>query len=290
MIDIDTINFRRLLENGVKFTIHLEYPDSSTETLHSWNIDRTHSFRPYFVRSPLEEGFAPQHFGDNGLAHELDLSEDHRVRAHVESCFKAVQQLQCKAIAKQYIKVLEPKKQSNHPYKLGDASKPSWWPAGVRHIEPDHLRKNERLKLLLAIVFHPDADFKKYKASTEGSLNLGPRKTKLLDEIYFVVDSWKKYRQGELLCKVIKISSFEKTSIENKAANAKFQEHSDFNDMVNIRIPSSVSEASTPRTISDTNYQPNFGSQMMGVITTDPFLIENEAVNRLYPYVKRRLV
>jgi hypothetical protein len=28
-----------------------------------------------------------------------------------------------------------------HPYNQGEESKPDWWPPGVIHKEPDHLRK-----------------------------------------------------------------------------------------------------------------------------------------------------
>ncbi|KAK4057452.1 hypothetical protein OIO90_001521 [Microbotryomycetes sp. JL221] len=46
-----------------------------------------------------------------------------------------------KTIAKLWVKVIEPEKQSLHPYNKGDAGAPDWWPRSIRHKEPDHLYK-----------------------------------------------------------------------------------------------------------------------------------------------------
>ncbi len=73
--------------------------------------------------------------------------------------FIAIQQIPCKAIAKAWIKVLEPKKQANHPYNGGKRkeesmakygrdnpgalSSPNYWPSkNCRHKEPDHIYKD----------------------------------------------------------------------------------------------------------------------------------------------------
>lgn len=70
-----------------------------------------------------------------------------------EKAFENLQQTNCRVLAKAYIKLLEPRKQVNHPYNgrksIGgrtvqlnpDETKPSWWPSRVRHREPDHLLK-----------------------------------------------------------------------------------------------------------------------------------------------------
>lgn len=66
-----------------------------------------------------------------------------------EQRFKNCQQAACKVIAKIWIKTVEPKKQSNHPYTGKDGKAPDWWPKktgngpenSVRHKEPDHLYK-----------------------------------------------------------------------------------------------------------------------------------------------------
>lgn len=65
--------------------------------------------------------------------------------------FRAVQQLSCRAIAKEWIKAIHPKKQSSHPYngqnpisgqwEGPEATKPPYWPMDVIHKEPDHMHK-----------------------------------------------------------------------------------------------------------------------------------------------------
>lgn len=63
--------------------------------------------------------------------------------------FKSCQQSACKLIAKAWVKAVEPKKQSTHPYTGSDEKAPGWWPKPwgntkedkVRHKEPDHLYK-----------------------------------------------------------------------------------------------------------------------------------------------------
>ncbi|KAJ9154838.1 hypothetical protein NKR23_g2420 [Pleurostoma richardsiae] len=70
--------------------------------------------------------------------------------------FKNLQQTACKLIAKAWVKLVEPKKQSTHPYTGKEEKAPDWWPKPwgpnrderVRHKEPDHLYKKERVYLL----------------------------------------------------------------------------------------------------------------------------------------------
>lgn len=82
----------------------------------------------------------------------LKIGDTAAVGEYFERQFKRIQQLNCKVIAKAWIKVVEPKKQSNHPYNGGkpdpggkadpEKTKPDWWPAGLRHKEPDHVKKD----------------------------------------------------------------------------------------------------------------------------------------------------
>ncbi|KAK4236406.1 hypothetical protein C8A03DRAFT_35713 [Achaetomium macrosporum] len=77
-----------------------------------------------------------------------------------EQRFKCIQQTACKIIAKAIVKLIAPKKQANNPYTGGDLTAPAWWPKPygpgekdkVRHVEPDHQWKKERLYLLTHIV------------------------------------------------------------------------------------------------------------------------------------------
>jgi hypothetical protein len=69
--------------------------------------------------------------------------------AFYDQRFKSCQQSACKLIAKAWVKAVEPKKQSTHPYTGSDEKAPGWWPKPwgntkedkVRHKEPDHLYK-----------------------------------------------------------------------------------------------------------------------------------------------------
>jgi len=72
---------------------------------------------------------------------ELAIDDHDAVTTFYMTRLRQMQQLMCKVVAKAWIKVIEPKKQSNFPYNRGDESKPNWWPADVRHKEPDHLMK-----------------------------------------------------------------------------------------------------------------------------------------------------
>ncbi|KAJ5177664.1 uncharacterized protein N7500_000363 [Penicillium coprophilum] len=86
------------------------------------------------------------------------------LRLYYEKAFQTLQQSNCRVLAKAYIKLVEPRKQVCFPYNgravvTGvirqldpEVAKPPWWPPGVRHREPDHLLKEERIKLLVHIL------------------------------------------------------------------------------------------------------------------------------------------
>lgn len=59
--------------------------------------------------------------------------------------FESLQQETCRLVVKNWIKVIEPKKQSKFPYNRGDDCRPGWWPGNIRHREPDHLQKPGKL-------------------------------------------------------------------------------------------------------------------------------------------------
>lgn len=80
----------------------------------------------------------------------IRISDRAAIRAFYERCFKDFQQQGCKIFGKAWVKMMEPKKQSNHPYVKGNQTgkAPPWWPPtegnkdeAVRHKEPDHLGK-----------------------------------------------------------------------------------------------------------------------------------------------------
>ncbi len=80
----------------------------------------------------------------------LEIGNQQAVWELYDERFRGLQQSACKIMAKAWIKLIEPKKQSNHPYTGSDAGAPDWWPkpwgptkeGRVRHKEPDHLHKH----------------------------------------------------------------------------------------------------------------------------------------------------
>jgi hypothetical protein len=86
----------------------------------------------------------------------LEIGDTPKVIDYYERCLGHFQQLNCRLIAKAFIKFIEPQKQVKHPYNGGkppagappgtkgdpEKTKFEWWPAGVVHKEPDHLRKD----------------------------------------------------------------------------------------------------------------------------------------------------
>lgn len=72
--------------------------------------------------------------------HNISLAPE-AVDPYYNARFAALQQATCKLVVKNWIKVIEPKKQMKFPYNKGEDLKPLWWPEGVRHREPDHLSK-----------------------------------------------------------------------------------------------------------------------------------------------------
>lgn len=90
----------------------------------------------------------------------ITISDSDEVWKAYDERFKSIQQSACKLIAKAWVKAVEPKKQSTHPYTGADERAPDWWPKPwgpnkeqrVRHKEPDHLYKRERVHLLIHIL------------------------------------------------------------------------------------------------------------------------------------------
>lgn len=98
--------------------------------------------------------------------HVIELKDEASRTAFLELRFSQLQQVMCKMIAKEWIKVIEPKKQTRFPYNKGEAGRPGWWPPDVRHKEPDHLMKPERHALLLAILRSPQARIARLQLAT----------------------------------------------------------------------------------------------------------------------------
>ncbi|KAK0662399.1 hypothetical protein DIS24_g1970 [Lasiodiplodia hormozganensis] len=185
-----------------------------------------------------------------------------------------MQQLACKVILKAWIRAIEPKKQSNYPYVGSDKKKkqeaekstqkkrskpkdgpdaPPWWPTThedwwrlmphpecgtmdeVRHKEPDHLRKPERLVLGVHILLH--------QAQKEGGIDLLVHSTKdcvlqfdqdnrngddrkgkrdlFLNDIYLLAQHWSDYvTDGIDGDTMIGMKCYPKHALQNKKASS----------------------------------------------------------------------
>ena len=118
-----------------------------------------------FRRVPQPAVMRPNTNGAH-IAYTLELKDEEARTAFFELRFSQLQQVMCKMIAKEWVKVIEPKKQTRFPYNKGEAGKPAWWPADVRHKEPDHLMKPERHALLLAILRSPQTRIARLQLAT----------------------------------------------------------------------------------------------------------------------------
>ncbi|ORY88328.1 hypothetical protein BCR35DRAFT_301865 [Leucosporidium creatinivorum] len=101
--------------------------------------------------------------------------------------FSTLPQKVSKTVCKIWVKVVEPDKQANFPYIAGDSHAPQWWPKDVRHKEPDHLIKPERITLLATLLRAtslPVSDFE--RATAKASALIPAKQAPTLDEIYKV--------------------------------------------------------------------------------------------------------
>ncbi|KAF7852433.1 hypothetical protein EAF04_010973 [Stromatinia cepivora] len=88
---------------------------------------------------------------------QLRIGDEEEVTKFYSCRFKDMQQASCKLMGKAFVKLVEPRKQTHYPYTKGAAKAPPWWPVTsgellVRHKEPDHLLKPERIRLLVHIL------------------------------------------------------------------------------------------------------------------------------------------
>ncbi|KAI0424053.1 hypothetical protein F5Y09DRAFT_162991 [Xylaria sp. FL1042] len=114
----------------------------------------------------------------------IRIGDSDAVYAFYDHNLKSCQQTACKIIAKVWVKAVAPKKQSTNPYTRGVHSRPDWWPKtyckfgedtykDMRHKEPDHLGKEERVYLLchiLRMIVEPE--HRRHEAIRKVELNL----------------------------------------------------------------------------------------------------------------------
>lgn len=128
---------------------------------------------------------------------EITLANAAARTAFLELRFGQLQQGVCKTVAKAWIKIIEPKKQTRCPYNKGEAGKPDWWPEGVRHKEPDHLMKPERHLLLLTILRSPKVKVARLQLATAEVVALiKADKVSLLMDVYRIAREEEKLRES----------------------------------------------------------------------------------------------
>lgn len=174
----------------------------------------------------LRQGLAEDQPLPSVKSQKLTIGNDADVDRFYYIRFKDMQQSSCKVMGKAFVKLVEPRKQTHHPYTGGNEKAPSWWPPtkgdnAVRHKEPDHLLKPERISLLvhiLKMIIEPTErqnptirklglNVKKLEESTmevmsnwfndkEHPENL--QKKKFLKEIFRVAKVQERYKRGEI--------------------------------------------------------------------------------------------
>lgn len=178
----------------------------------------------------------------------LRVGDRDLLRRYYEKAFEDFQQLNCRAIAKSYIKLVEPRKQVHFPYNgrkviAGvsqrvdpEQTKPAWWPVGVLHREPDHLLKRgrqeqncahclsnhyshftDRLKLLVHILCelkdsHGVTADKLREAGQDVRRQITPgHRLQVLDEIYFVREMEERYLDGDLGMQIMFLGFYQRS-------------------------------------------------------------------------------
>ncbi|CBF81911.1 hypothetical protein AN5437.2 [Aspergillus nidulans FGSC A4] len=144
----------------------------------------------------------------------LPVGNKRILRSYYEKAFECLQQTNCRILAKAYIKLVEPRKQVTYPYNghkvvAGvpqqfdpEETRPLWWPTGVTHREPDHLRKPERIRLLIHILCelresHAICVEKLREADQAIRRQISPvERLQVLDEIYRVRGEEERYLDG----------------------------------------------------------------------------------------------
>ncbi|KAL4878761.1 hypothetical protein BJY04DRAFT_107296 [Aspergillus karnatakaensis] len=145
----------------------------------------------------------------------LPIRNENLLRRYYEQAFASLQQTNCRILAKAYIRHVEPRKQVNYPYNghktiAGvprqfdpEETKPAWWPAGVVHREPDHLRKPDRIRLLVHILCelresHGMSVERLRDADDPIRRQISPKKhLQILNEIYRVREEEERYLAGD---------------------------------------------------------------------------------------------
>ncbi|KAF4152687.1 hypothetical protein CNMCM6069_001789 [Aspergillus lentulus] len=202
----------------------------------------------------------------------LEIGDTPKVLDYYERSLKHFQQLNCRQIAKAFIKFIEPRKQVKHPYnggkppagappgKKGDPekTKPEWWPADVVHKEPDHLRKDQRLSLLIHIIrklgrFGITTDQLQEIAHDCKRQLRGPHRLQILDEVFRVRRMEERYERGEVDANTIVYVVNRESNPKEKDAESNVdpdQKHEQEDDNADEALPIHHSEVNSTNLMS----------------------------------------
>ncbi|KAJ5797493.1 uncharacterized protein N7503_006789 [Penicillium pulvis] len=144
----------------------------------------------------------------------ISIDNAELLRLYYEEGLEKFHQTNCRALAKSYIKLIEPHKRTHYPYNGRmvvsgrlvqldpETTKPPWWPSGVTHREPDRLTKAERIRLLVSIICDLRSSHqitaKKLRGADEAIRGqvTPPEQLRILDEIYRVREQEEKFLDG----------------------------------------------------------------------------------------------
>ncbi|KAH3464764.1 hypothetical protein KXV78_009353 [Aspergillus fumigatus] len=200
----------------------------------------------------------------------LEIGDTPRVLAYYERSLTHFQQVNCRQIAKAFIKFIEPRKQVKHPYngrkpgdprgKEGDPekTKPEWWPADVVHKEPDHLRKDQRLSLLIHIIrklgrFGITTDQLQEIAHDCKRQLTRPDRLQFLDEVFRVRRMEERYERGEVDANTIVYVVNRESNPKEKDTNSNVypdQKHEQEDDNADEALPIHHSEVNSTSLMS----------------------------------------
>ncbi|KAI4157743.1 MAG: hypothetical protein LQ342_008042 [Letrouitia transgressa] len=89
-------------------------------------------------------------------ANKIMIRNGEAVGDRYKKLINRLPQIFLKSFLKNLLKLIEPKKQSNHPYNGRELTKPGYWPEeDCPHKEPDHLMKMERRHLFEQLLCDP---------------------------------------------------------------------------------------------------------------------------------------
>ncbi|KAJ5323810.1 hypothetical protein N7476_002410 [Penicillium atrosanguineum] len=168
----------------------------------------------------------------------LRVGDTQKVTSYYESALKHFQQLNCSTpIQRRQAGAGFPPGSTGDPEK----TKPEWWPPGVMHKEPDHLRKEYRIELLLHIIrklggHGITADkLKEVAGDTKRSLK-HPSHVEIIFEILRVRKMEERFERGEVDANMV-------VYVQNRGPSPKGEdEEEDSNEIPIINIPEHVED------------------------------------------------